>query len=256
LAVGGAIPLYLSCSFILEEGLSIDTLKTIVTSMKIAAEKAAVKIVTGDTKVVPKGQGDQIFINTSGVGVIPAGINSRANNLQVGDRILINGFLGDHGAAILIARGELDLQSTIESDCQALNSLISAILAVCPEVKAMRDATRGGLATVLNEFAQSSGVGIQVQETAIPIREEVRGMCELLGLEPLYLANEGKLVLVVPPEAENRVLAVMRSHPDGKNAASIGEVVASPPNLVYLKTPFGTKRILDMLVGEQLPRIC
>ncbi|GCA90350.1 hydrogenase expression/formation protein HypE [Microcystis aeruginosa] len=256
LAVGGAIPLYLSCSFILEEGLSIDTLKTIVTSMKIAAEKAAVKIVTGDTKVVPKGQGDQIFINTSGVGVIPAGINSGANNLQVGDRILLNGFLGDHGAAILIARGELDLQCTIESDSQALNSLISAILAVCPEVKAMRDATRGGLATVLNEFAQSSGVGIQVQETAIPIREEVRGMCELLGLEPLYLANEGKLVLVVPPEAENRVLAVMRSHPDGKNAASIGEVVASPPNLVYLKTAFGTKRILDMLVGEQLPRIC
>ncbi|MDJ0583888.1 hydrogenase expression/formation protein HypE [Microcystis sp. M49636_WE2] len=256
LAVGGAIPLYLSCSFILEEGLSIDTLKTIVTSMKIAAEKAAVKIVTGDTKVVSKGQGDQIFINTSGVGVIPAGINSGANNLQVGDRILINGFLGDHGAAILIARGELDLQCTIESACQALNSLISAILAVCPEVKAMRDATRGGLATVLTEFAQSSGVGIQVQETAIPIREEVRGMCELLGLEPLYLANEGKLVLVVPPEAENRVLAVMRSHPDGKNAASIGEVVASPPNLVYLKTAFGTKRILDMLVGEQLPRIC
>ena len=256
LAVGGAIPLYLSCSFILEEGLSIDTLKTIVTSMKIAAEKAAVKIVTGDTKVVPRGQGDQIFINTSGVGVIPAGINSGANNLQVGDRILLNGFLGDHGAAILIARGELDLQCTIESDCQALNSLISAILAVCPQVKAMRDATRGGLATVLNEFAQSSGVGIQVQETAIPIREEVRGMCELLGLEPLYLANEGKLVLVVPPEAENRVLAVMRSHPDGKNAACIGEVVASPPNLVYLKTPFGTNRILDMLVGEQLPRIC
>ncbi|MDJ0546150.1 MAG: hydrogenase expression/formation protein HypE, partial [Microcystis sp. M53601_WE4] len=162
LAVGGAIPLYLSCSFILEEGLSIDILKTIVTSMKIAAEKAAVKIVTGDTKVVLKGQGDQIFINTSGVGVIPAGINSGANNLQVGDRILINGFLGDHGAAILIARGELDLQCTIESDCQALNSLISAILAVCPQVKAMRDATRGGLATVLNEFAQSSGVGIQV----------------------------------------------------------------------------------------------
>ncbi len=177
--------------------------------------KAAVKIVTGDTKVVLKGQGDQIFINTSGVGVIPAGINSGANNLQVGDRILINGFLGDHGAAILIARGELDLQCTIESDCQALNSLISAILAVCPQVKAMRDATRGGLATVLNEFAQSSGVGIQVQETAIPIREEVRGMCELLGLEPLYLANEGKLVLVVPPEAENpqkELLKALKKH--------------------------------------------
>jgi hydrogenase expression/formation protein HypE len=256
LAVGGAIPLYLSCGFILEEGLEIDTLKTIVTSMKIAADKAGVKIVTGDTKVVQRGQADQIFINTSGVGVIPAGINSGANNLQVGDRILLNGFLGDHGAAILIARGELDLQCTIESDCQALNSLISAILEVCPEVKAMRDATRGGLATVLNEFAQSSEVGIQVEETAIPIREEVRGMCELLGLDALYLANEGKLVLVVPPEAENRVLEVMRSHPDGKNAACIGEVVASPPNLVYLKTAFGAGRILDMLVGEQLPRIC
>ncbi|MEG3438075.1 hydrogenase expression/formation protein HypE [Pannus brasiliensis CCIBt3594] len=256
LAVGGAIPLYLSCGFILEEGLAIDTLRQVVASMKKAADSAGVRIVTGDTKVVHRGSADKLFINTAGVGIIRSNVNPAANRLQTGDKVLINGFLGDHGTAILIARGELDLLCTIESDCQPLNSLINEILEVCPEVRAMRDATRGGLATVLNEFAESSGVGIRVEETAIPVREEVRGTCELLGLDPLYLANEGKLVLVVPPEAEKRVLGVMRSHPFGENSTCIGEVVGSPSGVVFLQTAFGAGRILDRLVGEQLPRIC
>jgi hydrogenase expression/formation protein HypE len=256
LAVGGALPLYLSCGFILEEGLEIDTLRRVVASMKRAADAAGVRIVTGDTKVVHRGSADKLFINTAGVGVIRSNVNPAANKLQPGDKVLINGFLGDHGTAILIARGELELQCSIESDCQPLNSLISEIIEICPEVRAMRDATRGGLATVLNEFATSSGVGIQVTEGAIPVREEVRGTCELLGLDPLYLANEGKLVIVVPPEAEKAVLEVMRAHPYGRDSACIGEVVGSSSGMVFLKTAFGAGRILDMLVGEQLPRIC
>jgi hydrogenase expression/formation protein HypE len=256
LAVSGAIPLYLSCGFILEEGFPVDTLRRIVNSMKLAACQAGVEIVTGDTKVVQRGACDQIFINTAGVGIIPEGINCAANGLQVGDRLLINGFLGDHGAAILLARGELALESDINSDCQPLNQLIQAILEVCPEVRAMRDATRGGLATVLNEFAQSSGVGIELEETAIPVREEVQGVCELLGLDPFYLANEGKLVIAVPSEKSETVLALMQSYPHAENSAIIGEVVDTPTGIVYLKTPFGASRILDQLVGEQLPRIC
>jgi hydrogenase expression/formation protein HypE len=256
LAVSGAIPLYLSCGFILEEGLAIDTLRQVVTSMKRAADAAGVCIVTGDTKVVHRGSADKLFINTAGVGVMRSQVNPSANRLQAGDRLLINGFLGDHGTAILVARGELELQCTIKSDCQPLNGLIHEILEVCPEVRAMRDATRGGVATVLNEFAQSSAVGIQVTEAAIPVREEVRGTCELLGLDPLYLANEGKLVLVVPSEAEKRVLEVMRAHPSGEHSACIGEVVEAPRGMVFLQTAFGAGRILDVLVGEQLPRIC
>ncbi len=256
LAVSGAKPLYLTCSMILEEGLPIATLRQVVKSMKETAIAAGVQIVTGDTKVVERGAADQLFINTAGVGVIRAGVSCSASQLQPGDAVIVNGALGDHGVAILVARGELALETTIESDCQPLNGLVEAILAVCPEVRAMRDATRGGLATVLNEFAQSSGVGIRLNEAAIPVRPEVNGVCELLGLDPLYLANEGKLVVVVPASQVEAVLAAMRSHPAGTDASLIGEVVASPRGVVMLQTTFGAGRIVDMLVGDQLPRIC
>lgn len=256
LAVSGAKPLYLTCSVILEEGLPVATLREIANSMKAAAIAAGVQIVTGDTKVVPRGAVDKIFINTAGIGIIRIGLSLSASNLQPGDVIIINGYLGDHGTAILIARGELALETTIESDCQPLNDLSETILNVCPEVRAMRDATRGGLATVLNEFAQSSHVGIRLHETSIPLREEVSGVCELLGLDPLYLANEGKLVAVVPRSQAETVLKTMKSHPAGIDARIIGEVIASPPGIVLLETAFGSERIVDMLVGDQLPRIC
>lgn len=256
LAVSGAKPLYLTCSVILEEGLPTETLRRIATSMKAAAQKAGVQIVTGDTKVVHRGCADKLFINTAGIGIIPTGVNISAHNIQPGDAIIINGELGNHGAAILIARGELALETNIESDCQPLHKLVATILNVCPQVHAMRDATRGGLATVLNEFAATSQVGIRLNEVSIPVREEVRGICEILGLDPLYLANEGKLVVVVKSEQAQTVLAAMKSHPLGQNACIIGEVIASPPGAVLLKTPFGTERVVDMLVGDQLPRIC
>lgn len=256
LAVSGAKPLYLSCSVILEEGLSIETLRRVVTSMQIAANKAGVQIVTGDTKVVHRGAADKLFINTTGIGVIRAGVSISAHNIQPGDVVIINGELGNHGTAILIARGELALETNIESDCQPLHDLVQNILDVCPEIHAMRDATRGGLATVLNEFALSSNVAIRLHEQSIPIREEVQGVCEILGLDPLYLANEGKLVVVVKHEHADTVLSAMKSHPAGKNACIIGEVIPSPTGIVLLKTIFGTERIVDMLVGDQLPRIC
>ncbi|BAB72655.1 hydrogenase expression/formation protein HypE [Anabaena sp. FACHB-709] len=256
LAVSGAKPLYFTCSVILEEGLPIETLRRVATSMKVAAQKAGVQIVTGDTKVVPRGCADKLFINTAGIGIIPSGIDISAHNIQPGDSIIINGELGNHGAAILIARGELALETNIESDCQALHDLVATILNVCPQVHAMRDATRGGLATVLNEFATSSHVGIRLYEESLPVREEVKGMCEILGLDPLYLANEGKLVVVVDSEQAQAVLSAMKSHPKGRDACIVGEVMATPPGVVFLKTTFGTERIVDMLVGEQLPRIC
>lgn len=256
LAVSGAKPLYLTCSLILEEGFAIETLRQIIQNMKVAADEAGVQIVTGDTKVVHRGAADKLFINTAGIGVIRTGVNCSAHQLQPGDAVIINGELGNHGAAILVARGELALETEIESDCQALNGLVDAILAVCPQVRAMRDATRGGLATVLNEFAQSSDVGIRLDEMALPVREEVNGFCELLGLDPLYLANEGKLVVVVPGTEAETVVAAMRSHPTGRDACMIGEVVASLPGVVQLQTRLGAGRIVDMLVGDQLPRIC
>ncbi|MDZ7962548.1 MAG: hydrogenase expression/formation protein HypE [Aulosira sp. DedQUE10] len=256
LAVSGAKPLYLTCSVILEEGLAVETLRRVATSMKLAANQAGVQIVTGDTKVVPRGAADKLFINTAGIGIIPVGIEISAHKIKPGDAIIINGELGNHGAAILIARGELALETNIESDCQPLHGLVETILNVCPEVHAMRDATRGGLATVLNEFALSSNVGIRLYEQSIPVREEVKGVCEILGLDPLYLANEGKLVLVVPGQKAKTVLAAMKTHPAGKDAAIIGEVIPSPSGVVLLKTIFNSERIVDMLVGDQLPRIC
>ena len=256
LAVSGAMPLYLTCSVILEEGLPIETLRKVARSMQEAAIQAGVQIVTGDTKVVPRGAADKLFINTAGIGVIRENISPEAKKIQPDDVILVNGYLGNHGAAIFVAREDLAMTTTIESDCQPLNGLIEAILQVCPEVRAMRDATRGGLATVLNEFAQSAGVGIRINEDVLPIQEEVAGLCELLGLDPLYLANEGKLVVVVPRSRAEIVLQTMQNHPLGKESQMIGEVISSPPGIVLLKTAFGTERILDMLSGDQLPRIC
>ena len=255
LAVGGARPLYLSCGMVIEEGLPVATLRRVVQSMKQAAEAAGVAIVTGDTKVVHRGAADKLFINTAGVGVIPAGRDIRSDRARPGDCVLVNGPLGDHGAAIVDARGEMALENSIQSDCQPLNDLVESLLDACPEVRCMRDATRGGLATVLNEFAEASGVRIRLFEEALPVRPEVRGMCELLGLDPLYLANEGRLVAVVPGEARDAALQAMRDHPAGREAVVVGEVEAGSPR-VTLQTAFGGQRILDMLVGEQLPRIC
>ncbi|MEQ8468685.1 hydrogenase expression/formation protein HypE [Coleofasciculus sp. E1-EBD-02] len=256
LAVSGAKPLYLTCSMIMEEGLPVETLRQIVLSMKTAADAAGVKIVTGDTKVVHRGSADKLFINTAGIGVIRENVSISAHQIQPGDAVIINGQLGNHGAAILIARGELALSTDIKSDCQPLNGLVDAILEVCPQIHAMRDATRGGVATVLNEFAQSSEVGIRLDEASIPIREEVNGVCEILGLDPLYLANEGKLVVIVPRSHAESVLSAMKSHPAGEDSSIIGEVIDSPAGVVLLQTAFGAERIVDMLVGDQLPRIC
>jgi hydrogenase expression/formation protein HypE len=256
LAVSGAKPLYLTCSMILEEGLPVETLRRVVSSMQKAAQKAGVQIVTGDTKVVNRGCADKLFINTAGIGMIAPGMDISPRNIQPGDVVIINGEIGNHGTAILIARGELALETNIESDCQPLHELVAEIIKVCPQIHAMRDATRGGLATVLNEFALTANVGIRINENAIPIREEVNGVCEILGLEPLYLANEGKLVIIAPPEKADLILATIKTHPTGKQASIIGEVIPTPPGIVLLKTAFGAERIIDMLVGDQLPRIC
>ena len=254
LAVSGAVPLYLSCSLVLEEGLPVDTLRRVLQSMAQAAKSAGVSIVTGDTKVVPRGQCDQLFINTAGIGVIPTGRDPGARKVSAHDALLLNGSLGDHAAAILLARGELQLQSEIPSDCAALHQLIDS---VCKEVEvhAMRDVTRGGLSAVLNELALASEVGLWVDEGALPVRPEVRGFCEILGLDPLHMANEGKVLMAVPAAQAGRALAVMRSHPLGAQAAIIGEARAQLPGIVSLQTGMG-ERILDMLVGEPLPRIC
>lgn len=256
LAVSGAKPLYLSCAVVIEEGFEIALLRRIAQSMRRTADQAGVRVVTGDTKVVEHGAADKLFINTAGVGVIRQGVSMSANAAQPGDVVIVNGTLGDHGTAILIARQQLALESDIPSDCRPLNSLIDAMLLACPHIRSLRDATRGGVATVLNEFAASSQVCIRLRESAIPLRREVQGACEILGLDPLYLANEGKLVAVVPPDAAARVLAAMRGHPDGAEAAIIGEVAERPVGSVILETGFGGQRIVDMLVGEQLPRIC
>jgi hydrogenase expression/formation protein HypE len=256
LAVSGAKPLYLTCSMILEEGLELEVLRKVIFSMQNASKKAGVQIVTGDTKVVNRGCADKLFINTAGIGIIPEGIDISPRNIQPGDVVIVNGEIGNHGAAILIARGELELETDIKSDCQPLHELVAEIINVCPEIRAMRDATRGGLATVLNEFAQTANVGIKINENDIPVREEVNGMCEILGLDPLYLANEGKLVIIAPPEKAELILATMQNHPTGKQAVIIGEVITKPPGILLLKTAFGAERIVDMLVGDQLPRIC
>jgi len=256
LAVGGAKPLYLSCSVIIEEGVEIALLRKIAHSMAKAAAAAGVAIVTGDTKVVTKGACDKLFINTAGIGIIGEGLDLGVHRAEPGDAILVNGALGDHGAAILAARGDLRLTSSIESDCAPVNGLIDRLIEACPNVKFIRDATRGGIASVLNELAEASAVGIEIAECATPLRVEVKGLCEILGLDPLYLANEGKIVAVVPGAQAESARAAMAEHPLGEGAAIIGHVTHGPAGRVVMRTHFGGKRIVDMLVGEQLPRIC
>jgi hydrogenase expression/formation protein HypE len=255
LAVSGAKPLFLSCAMVLEEGLSVEVLRRVCASMRATADRAGVSIVTGDTKVVERRAADKLFINTSGIGVIPRGVSMSAANARPGDVVIASGVLGDHGTAILIARNQLALEADIISDCQPLDGLVAAMLAACPTIHCLRDATRGGAATVLNEFVRSSQVGIRIRERDIPLREEVKGACEILGLDPLYLANEGKLIAVVAPGDAANVLAAMRAHPAGTESAIIGEV-AGRSGFVTMQTAFGGERIVDMLVGEQLPRIC
>lgn len=256
LAVGGARPLWLSAAFIIEEGVEIASLRAIAAAMQEAAEAAGVRIVTGDTKVVGKGSGDGVFVTTSGVGVIPPGRTLAADRVRPGDVAIVNGVLGDHGAAILAARGDMALTTDVQSDCRPLNHLIEAVLAAAPGVRAARDATRGGLASALNEIADAAGVGIEIAESALPLRPEVKGVCEILGLDPLYLANEGTLVLFVPLDQADAALAAMRATEAGQGAAIIGAAVTAHPRMVVMKTVFGGGRIVDMLVGEQLPRIC
>lgn len=256
LAVGGARPLWLSAAFIIEEGCEVALLVRIVASMAAEAAAAGVAIVTGDTKVVERGKGDGVFVTTSGVGVIPAGVNLAAAEVRPGDVAIVNGALGDHGATILAARGDLALSTALQSDCAALGHLMQAALAAAPGIRAARDCTRGGLASALNEIAAEAGVGIEIDETLLPLRDEVRGMCEILGLDPLYLANEGRLVLFCPEDQVEAALAAMRSLPEGAGACVIGRVQAGVAGRVTMRTAFGGARLVDMLVGEQLPRIC
>lgn len=256
LAVGGAVPKWLSASFIIEEGCDVDILRRVAASMRDAADRAGVAIVTGDTKVVAKGAADKLFVTTSGIGIIPGGRDIGAHQVRPGDIVIVNGFLGHHGATILAARGDLVLETDIVSDCAPLNGLMEAALAAAPGLRAARDATRGGLAAALNEIAAASATRIVLEETALPLQPEIRGFCEILGFDPLYLANEGTLVLFVPPEQADAALTAMRAVPEGRNAAIIGTVCAGPAGRVEMKTLFGGSRIVDMLVGEQLPRIC
>lgn len=256
LAMGGAKPLFLSAAFIIEEGLSIAVLRRVVESLRAAAQQAGVEIVTGDTKVVEKGCGDQLFINTTGIGLAPIGLELSANRARPGDKVLLSGSIGEHGIAILAQREGLEFECPVESDSAALHRLVAAMLEASNEIRCLRDPTRGGVSSTLNEIAEQSHVGIQLEESAIPIREDVRGACEMLGLDPLYVANEGKLIAIVAPEAAESVLAAMRKDPLGKNAELIGTVVASPSPIVTIRTALGTSRCVDMLAGDQLPRIC
>ena len=256
LAMLGARPLCLSAAFIIEEGLKLEELEHIVASMASAAREAGVVIVAGDTKVVHKGSADGLFINTTGVGLIPPGVSISGANARPGDLILLSGTIGDHGMAVMMRREGLRFSSSLVSDCAPLNGLVEAMLGASRHIHCLRDPTRGGLATALNELAIQSQVGIEIDEENIPVREEVRAACELLGLDPLYVANEGKLVAVVPPQEAQQVLEAMRSHPYGRQATTIGEVVAEHPGRVVMRTLLGARRIVDMLSGEQLPRIC
>jgi hydrogenase expression/formation protein HypE len=256
LAMGGAQPLFLSAAFIIEEGFPIDTLRRVAHSLQDAAARAGVQVVTGDTKVVEKGSGDGVFINTSGLGVLVEGVHLSADRARPGDRILLSGPVGDHGIAILARREGLEFESALKSDSAPLHTLVAAMLAASKEIHVMRDPTRGGLSSALNELAARANVGIEIDERAILVREEVKGACEMLGLDPLYVANEGKLVALVAPGAEDRVLAAMRQHPLGKNATIIGIVTAAHPRLVTMRTRVGPSRVVDMLAGDQLPRIC
>jgi len=255
-AMSGAKPLYLSAGFILEEGIALADLEKIVISMGRAAGAAGVPIVTGDTKVVEKGKADKVFITTTGVGVVPEGVNISGNRAQAGDAILVNGSIGDHGVAIMSSRENLQFETTIESDSAALHTLVADMVAVASGIHCLRDPTRGGLATTLNELAQQSQVGMKLSETSIPIKPAVAAACELLGLDPLYVANEGKLICICAQQDAQGLLEVMQAHPLGREAAIIGEVVEDQNAFVQMQTRFGGSRVVDWLAGEQLPRIC
>ncbi|MEO7238063.1 MAG: hydrogenase expression/formation protein HypE [Gemmatimonadales bacterium] len=256
LAMAGAEPLYLSVGLILEEGLEMPVLRRVVESMTAAVAEAGVQVVTGDTKVVPRGKADRMFINTSGVGVVRDGIHLSQRNVVPGDRVLVSGHVGDHGMAVMLAREALELEAEILSDTAPLHTLAAALLAAAPGTRCLKDPTRGGVATSLNEIAQQAGVGVSVDEERIPVRPEVRAACEILGIDPLHIANEGKLLAVVPPEQAEAALAALRAHPLGRDAAVIGEIIAEPEGMVVLRTGVGGARVLDMLVGDPLPRIC
>lgn len=254
LSMCGAEPKYLSCSFIIEEGFPFPELERIVASMAAQCEKAGVQIVTGDTKVVEKGRGDGIYINTAGIGVLRhPGLSP--GNIRPGDKVLVSGFVGDHGTAVMLARNRM-MQGDIASDCAALNGLTEAILSAAPGVRVLRDPTRGGVATTLNEFVEGTALGIELEEARIPVRPQVQAACDMLGLDPLYCANEGKLLAVVAPADADKVLAAMKSHELGTDAAIIGEVTERYPGKLTMRTAFGGSRVLQKLSGAQLPRIC
>ncbi len=255
-AMSGASPLYLSAGFILEEGFPLSELEKIVSSMAEASTNAGVPVVTGDTKVVEKGKGDGIFITTTGVGMVPEGVQISGDRAQPGDAVLISGTIGDHGVAIMSSRENLEFETSIQSDSAALHTLVADMVTVVPDIHCLRDPTRGGLATTLNELAQQSSVGIKLDENKIPVNPSVTAVCELLGLDPLYVANEGKLVCICAREHSQTLLSVMQEHPLGRNAAVIGEVTDEPNGFVQMQTSFGGSRIVDWLSGEQLPRIC
>ncbi len=256
LAMMGAVPLAISLAFVIEEGLPFEELAAVTASAARAAEAAGARIVTGDTKVVGRGAADRLFVNTAGIGLVPEGVAPAADRARPGDVVLLSGPIGLHGVAIMSVREGLDFEVEIGSDTQGLGHLVAALVAAVPDVHVLRDPTRGGLASALNEIATTSGVGMTVEESRIPIPGPVRAACEMLGLDPLHVANEGKCVAIVPPEAADAALAAMRGRPEGEDAAIIGRVVADHPGMVTIRTVVGSERIVDMLVGEQLPRIC
>jgi hydrogenase expression/formation protein HypE len=256
LATSGAKPMYLSLSFIIEEGLSLKELEKVVNSVQAAAGEAEVKIVTGDTKVVTRGSADKLFINTAGVGVIPEGVSISGSNAKPGDKVILSGAIGDHGIAVVSKREGLSFATKLKSDCAPLGGMVAEMLKASSNIHALRDPTRGGLATSLNELAQQSKVSIRIEEAKIPVREAVLAACEMLGFDPLYVANEGKMIAIVPPEDADKVLKAMRKNKYGKEAAIIGEVGAENPGRVAMKTVLGSWRIVDMMVGDLLPRIC
>ncbi|CCW13569.1 MULTISPECIES: hydrogenase expression/formation protein HypE [Rhodococcus] len=256
LAVSGARPRWLSAAFVIEEGFEIARLREIVADMAAAATRSGVEIVTGDTKVVGRGAADGLYISTAGVGLVPAGRRLGADLVRPGDRVLISGTLGDHGMAVLLARGDLAIEADIASDTAPVHELVAALLAAAPSTRWMRDPTRGGVGTVCNELAQATGLAVVLDEAALPIRPTVTGACDMLGIDPLYVANEGKFVAVVAPDEADAALAALRACPGGGDAAEIGEILAEPEGIVALRTAFGGSRIVDMLVGDPLPRIC
>jgi len=256
IACCGAKPLFLSLSLIIEEGLPVEQLETIIASVKKAADRTGVVVVTGDTKVVGHGKGDKIFINTSGIGVVHANANISPRRAEPGDAVLLSGTIADHGIAIMASRSGLEFRTSILSDSAPLNDMIELLLSAIPDVHVLRDPTRGGLASTLNEIARSSNTGMHIDENLIPVKEEVKSVCEILGLDPLYIANEGKLVVIVPGNVAGKALDILRSHPLGRQASIIGTVTSDHPGMVRMKTSIGTNRIVDMISGEQLPRIC